>query len=643
MQLKNTSLFRLKLILLYTIILIVIFFFARLALYFTVYSFFKELSFSQILISFIAGFRFDIFAICTFSGVFLFLINIPVNCKLFVKINCAFLNVLLLLFSFVLAADIIYFQVFEKHLTTEILLAKSHMSYFLSLAFTDYLFVTVLIAVITGLLFYFSFKTINNKYVPPSKNILFNAISIIVLGCLIIIAVRGGLQERILSISDAYKAGHISGELKLNGVFTSLISIRSKTSPNKIDISLEDAIQTVKLNIIDTDEEIFSDENYPLMRKRIKFNVDGKGYNIVLILLESWQKDYIDSIAGTKYGVTPNFDEIISNSIVYDNFYANGQRSIMGLMSVFFSFPYVQGLPYMGYGLENFEQTKLPLILVKNGYDNVFVQGDKRESDNAVALANYLGFKEAYGKQDIPVANNYLSISKGYDLEGFQFLFKKIKSLKKPFFAFYFTTTTHIPYAKTILKSLEIYPEDGTEKTGYLNRLYYADYALGEFIKRAKNENWFDNTIFIMCSDHQAYGVGGATGEYEKTKVDKTFKIPMIIYCPALFEARVSKELGSQFDIVPTIIDILNIDTPYSSMGKSLFSKTNNRFVFLSYEGEQAYLINNEGIASIDWQKPLNNDIDFDKTNTKLLLAVEKAIYNLVMSNKWYDKNTLKQ
>jgi hypothetical protein len=36
--------------------------------------------------------------------------------------------------------------------------------------------------------------------------------------------------------------------------------------------------------------------------------------------------------------------------------------------------------------------------------------------------------------------------------------------LKNPFFAFYFTTTTHIPYAKTILKELEKYPEDGTKK-----------------------------------------------------------------------------------------------------------------------------------------------------------------------------------
>jgi phosphoglycerol transferase MdoB-like AlkP superfamily enzyme len=378
------------------------------------------------------------------------------------------------------------------------------------------------------------------------------------------------------------------------------------------------------------------------MRRRVKFNVDAKGYNVIIILLESWQKDYIDSMAGTSYGVTPNFDALVKKSIVYDRFYANGQRSIMGLMSVFFSFPYVHGLPYMGHGLENFGQARLPFILAENGYDNVFVQGDKRESDNAIALANYLGFKEAYGKQDIPIKHDYLSISKGYDLEGFEFFFLKVNKLKKPFFAFYFTTTTHIPYAKTVLKSLEKYPQDGTEKTGYLNRLYYADHALGEFMRQAESEPWFKNTVFIMCSDHQAYGVGGKAGEYEKTKVDKTFKIPMIIYCPALFKPEVNSKLGSQFDIVPTIIDILNIETPYSSLGKSLFSKTDNRFVFLSYEGDQVYLINNEGTVMQDWKNASNSEnIDMEKENTGLLFSIEKTIYNLVTKDKWFDRKAL--
>lgn len=135
-------------------------------------------------------------------------------------------------------------------------------------------------------------------------------------------------------------------------------------------------------------------------------------------------------------------------------------------------------------------------------------------------------------------------------------------------------------------------------------------------------------------------------GILEKTKIDKTFKIPAIIYCPALFKPEKSNELGSQVDIVPTIMDILNIEHPYSSLGKSLFSKSKNRFVFLSYEGEQVYLINNDGVVEQDWKYISHSQsvgrqsasvVEIEKDNTRLLFSVEKAVYNLVTKDKWHQ------
>ncbi|MDR1418013.1 MAG: LTA synthase family protein [Endomicrobium sp.] len=571
-------------------------------------------------------------------GIFLFLINIPINSKKFLKINCSFLNIFILINILLLSGDVINFKFFNKHLTTEILLVKNHLSYFFSLAFKDYFFVTLTIILFSVVLFYFSFKFVNKNYCYLKKNNVLNLFIVFGIGFILVVFARGGFQERILSITDAYYQSKISGELQLNGVFTSLKSVSSRNIPNKINIPYQSALDIVKNNLLDAREEVFIDQNYPLMRKRIKFNVLGSRYSVVVILLESWQKDYIDFFSGTKYGVTPNFDELAAQSIVFDKFYANGQRSIMGLMSVFLSVPYVKGMLYFGQGLENCGQTRLPALLEKNGYDNVFVQGDKRESDNAIAIANYLGFKESYGKQNIPIYHDYLKINKGYDIEGLEFFMEKIQELKNPFFAFYFTTTTHIPYVKTILKSLEKYPEDGTEKTGYLNRLYYSDYALGRFFKKAKKEKWFDKTIFIMLADHQAYGVGGVNGFLEKTKVDKTFKIPAIIYCPKLFKPQKNIELASQIDVIPTIIDVLNINTPYSSLGKSLFSKTKNRFVFLSYEGEQIYLLNNDKIFSYDYK---NNIQPLVQESEKLLFSIEKVIYDLTVKDKWYDSKIL--
>lgn len=117
MNLAGNKYFRLKLAALYALMFLFVFAAARAALYIAAGAFFRDVTLGSFLCALFSGMRFDMFAVSTFCGVFLFLINIPADSKLFIKINCAALNVLFLVFSFVLAADIVYFRLFEKHLT----------------------------------------------------------------------------------------------------------------------------------------------------------------------------------------------------------------------------------------------------------------------------------------------------------------------------------------------------------------------------------------------------------------------------------------------------------------------------------------------------------------------------------------------
>jgi phosphoglycerol transferase MdoB-like AlkP superfamily enzyme len=112
----------------------------------------------------------------------------------------------------------------------------------------------------------------------------------------------------------------------------------------------------------------------------------------------------------------------------------------------------------------------------------------------------------------------------------------------------------------------------------------------------------------------------------------------MIIYAPSLFKHAIRKEIGSQLDIIPTIVDVLNIENSYSSLGKSLFSKSKNRFVFLSYEGEQVFLINNDGTILKNWKDDSDSEIDDSKENAKLLYAIEKIVHDLAVSDRWFDQ-----
>ena len=83
--------------------------------------------------------------------------------------------------------------------------------------------------------------------------------------------------------------------------------------------------------------------------------------------------------------------------------------------------------------------------------------------------------------------------------------------------------------------------------------------------------------------------------------------------------------------------NILNIKTPYSSLGKSLFAKTNNRFAFLSYEGDRVYLVKNNNVVECDW-KGNNKQLNMEDKDTELMLSIEKTVYNLISKDKWNNR-----
>ena len=72
----------------------------------------------------------------------------------------------------------------------------------------------------------------------------------------------------------------------------------------------------------------------------------------------------------------------------------------------------------------------------------------------------------------------------------------------KPFFSFVMTTSNHKPYT---------YPEgkiDIPSGTGRNGAVKYTDYAIGKFLRNARNKPWYKNTVFIIMADHCASSAG---------------------------------------------------------------------------------------------------------------------------------------
>ncbi len=79
--------------------------------------------------------------------------------------------------------------------------------------------------------------------------------------------------------------------------------------------------------------------------------------------------------------------------------------------------------------------------------------------------------------------------------------------------------------------------------------------------------------------------------------------MPLLIYAPGIVEPQVRPEMGSHADIVPTILDLLNVETPHALMGRSLFDNDRTRYAVATREGR--YVI-------FDNERALMNDIERD-------------------------------
>ena len=97
----------------------------------------------------------------------------------------------------------------------------------------------------------------------------------------------------------------------------------------------------------------------------------------------------------------------------------------------------------------------------------------------------------------------------------------------------------------------------------YLNTLRYSDWAIGEFMQRAAQQPWYEDTIFLFLSDHTIHNQPGDPASL--------FRVPFFIYTPDGSIAP-GRETGfaSQYDVLPTLMTLLGIDQPIASFGRSL-------------------------------------------------------------------------
>jgi phosphoglycerol transferase MdoB-like AlkP superfamily enzyme len=175
-----------------------------------------------------------------------------------------------------------------------------------------------------------------------------------------------------------------------------------------------------------------------------------------------------------------------------------------------------------------------------------------------------------------------------------------------PFFDFIMTTSNHRPYT---------YPAGKIDEEPIRNRenvIKYTDFAIGDFIEKAKQKPWFKNTVFVIMSDHCAYSAG-------RWALDvKNYHIPALIYNLPNTPNQKVDQLCSQIDMFPTLFAALNWDYKSNLFGTDVLS--------MQPEDERAFignyrklgLLKDDKLMVLSEQKVINY-YDYKKEDNSLM------------------------
>ena len=473
------------------------------------------------------------------------------------------MGIILFFCAMVLIGDLAYYRQAGKHATVEFLLLYQNFTDIALMAFRDYFYVPLLYLALAVIFFVFWRRLVRsyipNAVVPMGRGALVRGLGIVIVFVLLhVIAFRGGFQGRPLRPADAFQ--HLTqaqGDFALNGVYTAFYAIFNAAEfPAHADRESIAAVQ----NMLRGKNEKFVSDALPFYRTVVGETKPIKK-NVVFIILESWSARRL-GIFGDKTGATPFFDSLAAKGLFFTRAFATGRRSIASLPSALSSIPTLFGSLYITSPHEQNFQRGMGSIFSAQGYSTAFTYAAKAGSMGFNAFARLAGFDKITTRESFPADAPHDGTWGIYDHVMFERVLADFDAAPKPALSVVYTLHPHPPF------TLPDQP-----RAGYYNALRYSDGTLRDFFSAAEKKPWFRDTVFVLMADHAFEDVQG----YD------AFHIPLLFYAPGFIAAKKDTTVASELDVLPTLVDLLQLNTTHAAMGKSLFAG-DPHFAFIDIE-----------------------------------------------------------
>ncbi|EIK43004.1 sulfatase [Cellvibrio sp. BR] len=309
----------------------------------------------------------------------------------------------------------------------------------------------------------------------------------------------------------------------------------------------------------------FTDKQYPTFHYQRALNSPAKPLNVVIVLQESMGATFVGALGGV--GVTPELDKLADEGIWFERLYATGTRSVRGIEAVVAGYPPTpaQSVVKLSKSQRNF--TTLASVLKAAGYTTQFIYGGEAHFDNMRSFFTGNGFSQIVDLHQIndPVFVGSWGAS---DEDLFTTAHQQLTRLHQtgqPFFSLIFTSSNHEPFEFPDGR-IALHEEP---KAVVNNAVKYADWAMGQFFAKAKQSEYWQDTVFLIVADHDNRVYGNNLIPVEK------FHIPGLILGGSVKPKRIS-ELASQIDLAPTLLSLMGVSSCHTMIGRDFIADPNS-------------------------------------------------------------------
>jgi phosphoglycerol transferase MdoB-like AlkP superfamily enzyme len=355
-------------------------------------------------------------------------------------------------------------------------------------------------------------------------------------------------------------------------------------------------------------------ETYPLYQRPITATTHKPKENVIIILLESVRASEM-GIYGAEHSASPFMDSLAKQSNVFLNAYSTAP--ITGKSEFAINCSTLDFFAAASAGSQDNLQNKrcIASILKESGFSTYWFHGNEKEMYNRGKFFPKIGYQHIIAEQELNQVDVTDKLAFGIsDAALFDHALKTLEEEDKPFLAEILTLSNHLPFNHDWKIEFPKYLSEKNDKGGYLNDyrkgIYYTDQALKQFFTAFWQSDLASNTHVVITGDHGIWAFDQSKTYSQLSKDEHFFRIPLMIWSPDKQKA-VHTALSSHLDIAPTILDILDIKTDNSFIGKSLFSSAevlNNRLIYTTYHRNFGYRNATEACA------PINGCVDFFNT-----------------------------